>query len=69
MFNRAPGSIGASSYPSRVWRGMRMAGHMGSERVTVQNLRVVEVMPDQNLILLRGAVPGAPNTIIEIWKD
>jgi large subunit ribosomal protein L3 len=48
---------------------MRMAGHMGSERVTVQNLRVVEVMPDQNLILLRGAVPGAPNTIIEIWKD
>ncbi len=69
MFNRAPGSIGASSYPSRVWRGMRMAGHMGSERVNVQNLTVVEVMPDQNLILLKGAVPGAPNTIIEIWKD
>lgn len=69
MFNRAPGSIGASSYPSRVWKGLRMAGHMGSERVTVKNLRVVEVMPEQNLILLRGAVPGAPNTIIEIWKD
>ncbi|HTZ16926.1 MAG TPA: 50S ribosomal protein L3 [Dissulfurispiraceae bacterium] len=69
MFNRAPGSIGASSYPSRVWRGMRMAGHMGSERVNVQNLRVVDVMPEQNLLLLRGAVPGAPNTIIEIWKD
>jgi large subunit ribosomal protein L3 len=69
MFNRAPGSIGASSYPSRVWKGMRMAGHMGSDKVTVQNLTVVDVMPDQNLILLRGAVPGAPNTIIEIWKD
>ena len=69
MFNRAPGSIGASSYPSRVWRGMRMAGHMGSDKVTVQNLIVVDVMPDQNLILLKGAVPGAPNTIIEIWKD
>lgn len=69
MFNRAPGSIGASSYPSRVWRGMRMAGQMGSDKVTVQNLTVVDVMPDQNLILLRGAVPGAPNTIIEIWKD
>jgi len=69
MFNRAPGSIGASSYPSRVWRGMRMAGQMGSERVNVQNLKVVDVMPDQNLILLKGAVPGAPNAIIEIWKD
>ncbi|HMK61402.1 MAG TPA: 50S ribosomal protein L3 [Dissulfurispiraceae bacterium] len=69
MFNRAPGSIGASSYPSRVWRGMRMAGHMGSEKVTVQNLTVIDVMPDQNLLLLKGAVPGAPNTIIEIWKD
>jgi len=69
MFNRAPGSIGASSYPSRVWKGMRMAGHMGNERVTVQNLTVVEVMPEQNLILLKGAVPGEPNTLIEIWKD
>jgi large subunit ribosomal protein L3 len=69
MFNRAPGSIGASSYPSRVWRGMRMAGQMGGDRVTVKNLTVVDVMPDQNLILVKGAVPGAPNTIIEIWKD
>ncbi len=69
MFNRAPGSIGASSYPSRVWRGMRMAGQMGGDRVTVKKLTVVEVMPDQNLILVKGAVPGAPNTIIEIWKD
>jgi len=69
MFNRAPGSIGASSYPSRVWRGMRMAGHMGSDRVTVQNLQVVEVMPEKNLLLIRGAVPGGTNAIIEIWKD
>jgi large subunit ribosomal protein L3 len=69
MFNRAPGSIGASSYPSRVWRGMRMAGHMGSERVTVQNLTVVDVMPEKNLLLIKGAVPGGANAIIEIWKD
>jgi large subunit ribosomal protein L3 len=69
MFNRAPGSIGASSYPSRVWKGIRMAGHMGDERVTVQNLTVVDVMPEKNIILLKGAVPGGANTIIEIWKD
>lgn len=69
MFNRAPGSIGASSYPSRVWRGMRMAGHMGCDRVTVQNLTVVEVMPEKNLLLIKGAVPGGTNALIEIWKD
>jgi large subunit ribosomal protein L3 len=69
MFNRAPGSIGASSYPSRVWKGIRMAGHMGSDRVTVQNITVVEVMPEKNIILLWGAVPGGTNAIIEIWKD
>jgi large subunit ribosomal protein L3 len=69
MFNRAPGSIGASSYPSRVWKGIRMAGHMGSERVTVQNITVVDVMPEKNIILLWGAVPGGANAIIEIWKD
>ena len=68
MFNRAPGSIGASSFPSRVWRGIRMAGHMGSERVTVKNLRVVDVRPEQNLILIQGAVPGPKDTIIEIRK-
>lgn len=68
MFNRAPGSIGASSFPSRVWRGMRMAGHMGHERVTVKNLTVVDVRPEQNLILIKGAVPGAVNSIIEIRK-
>lgn len=69
MFNRAPGSIGASSYPSRVWRGKRMAGHMGSERVTVKNLRVIEVRPEQNLLLIRGAIPGAPHTLVEIRKE
>ena len=68
MFNRAPGSIGASSFPSRVWRGIRMAGHMGSERVTVSNLTVVDVRPEQNIILIEGAVPGAANSILEILK-
>jgi large subunit ribosomal protein L3 len=60
MFHRAPGSIGSSSYPSRVFKGMRMAGHMGHERVTVRNLEVVEVHAEENLILVKGAVPG-PN--------
>lgn len=69
MFNRAPGSIGASSYPSRVWPGQKMAGHMGTDTVTVRNMKIVEVRPDQNLILLRGAVPGGVNAIVEIRKD
>jgi large subunit ribosomal protein L3 len=69
MFNRAPGSIGGSSFPSRVWRGMRMAGHMGSERITTKNLTVVDVRPEQNLILIKGAVPGPKDTIIEIRKE
>jgi large subunit ribosomal protein L3 len=69
MFNRAPGSIGASSYPSRVWPGQKMAGHMGSDTVTVRNLKVVDVRPEQNLILLRGAVPGGAGAIVEIRKD
>ncbi|MEN2986582.1 MAG: 50S ribosomal protein L3 [Thermodesulfovibrionaceae bacterium] len=68
MFNRAPGSIGSSSFPSRVWKGKRMAGHMGNRRVTVKNLKVVEVIPEQNLILIKGAVPGGENGILEIWK-
>lgn len=65
---RAPGSIGASSFPSRVWRGIRMAGHMGSERVTLNNLTIVDVRPEQNLILVKGAVPGHANSIVEIRK-
>lgn len=69
MFYRAPGSIGASSYPSRVWKNKGLPGHMGSEQVTVRNLRIVEVKPDQNLILILGAVPGAPGTYLEIRKE
>ena len=60
MFHRAPGSIGASSYPSRVVKGMRAAGHMGVDRVTVRNLKVVKVDAEHHLLLVRGAVPGAP---------
>lgn len=66
---REPGSIGASSYPSRVWKGLRMAGHMGSERVTVGNLTIVDIRPELNLILIKGALPGAENSIVQIWKD
>lgn len=69
MFNRAPGSIGASSFPSRVWKGLRMAGHMGNERVTVSNLTIVDIRPELNLILIKGALPGGENSIVEIWKD
>jgi len=60
MFHRAPGSIGASSFPSRVLPGMRMAGHMGHERVTVRNLEVIEVDTEDNVLVVKGAVPG-PN--------
>jgi large subunit ribosomal protein L3 len=59
MFHRAPGSIGASAYPSRVLKGMKAAGHMGSERVTAKNLRVVRVDAENNILVLRGSVPGA----------
>ena len=69
MFNRAPGSIGASSYPSRVWKNKGLPGHMGSEKTTVKNLRVVEVRPDQNILMVWGAVPGAAGTYIEIRKE
>lgn len=68
MFHRAPGSIGASSYPSRVVKGMRMGGHMGSARVTVRNLKVLRVDTDNNLLLVEGAVPGGPNSIVVIRK-
>jgi len=63
---RAPGSVGQSSYPSRVYKGMRMAGRMGNERVTVRNKRVVKVVPDKNLIMLEGGVPGAANDFVFI---
>ena len=68
MFHRAPGSIGASSYPSRVVKGMRMGGHMGSDRVTVRNLKVLRVDAENNLLLVEGAVPGGPNSILVIRK-
>ena len=68
MFHRAPGSIGASSYPSRVVKGMRAAGHMGSDRVTVRNLRVVKVDAENHLLLVRGAIPGATNSYVVIRK-
>ena len=68
MFHRAPGSIGASSYPSRVVKGMRAAGHMGVDRVTVRNLRVVKVDADNHLIVVRGAVPGAPGGYVMIRR-
>ena len=68
MFHRAPGSIGASSYPSRVVKGMRMGGHMGSDRVTVRNLKVVRVDAENHLLLVEGSVPGGPNAIVVIRK-
>ena len=65
---RAPGSIGGSSYPSRVFKGMRMAGRMGFDNVTVRNLKVIKVIPESNLILVKGSIPGAKNTYVTITK-
>jgi len=65
---RAPGSIGGSSYPSRVFKGMRMGGRMGFERVTIKNLKVVKVIPESNILIIRGSVPGAINGYLEIEK-
>jgi len=66
---RAPGSIGQSSYPSRVFKGQRMPGRMGNDTVTVTGLRVVRVIPEENLILVKGAVPGKANTMVRIRKS
>ena len=66
--HRAPGSIGAGTYPGRVWKGTRMAGHMGNERVTVKKLTVIRSDPERNLLLVRGAVPGARNGTLIIRK-
>lgn len=65
---RKPGSIGACSYPAKVFKGMRMAGQMGNERVTVQNLQVLKVIADHNLLLIKGSVPGAKGSILLIEK-
>jgi large subunit ribosomal protein L3 len=65
---RAPGSMGASSWPSRVFKGKRMGGHMGSDRVTVQNLQIIKVIPEHHLVLIKGSVPGAKGSIVIIEK-
>ncbi len=68
MFHRAPGSIGASAYPSRVLPGMRAAGHMGAERVTVDGLQVVRIQNEENLLVVKGAVPGRNGGYVIIEK-
>jgi large subunit ribosomal protein L3 len=65
---RAPGSIGAASYPARVFKGMRMAGRMGAEKVKVENLRVLKVVPEKNLLVVKGCVPGHKNSYVIIQK-
>ncbi len=69
MFHRAPGSIGASAWPSRTLKGMKAAGHMGSEKVTARNVKVVRVDADNNLLVVRGSVPGAGGAIVVIRKS
>ena len=68
MFHRAPGSIGGSSWPSRVFKNMKMGGQYGNERVTVLNLQVVAIKPEKNLLLVRGAVPGAKNSLVFVRR-
>jgi large subunit ribosomal protein L3 len=68
MFHRAPGSIGASAFPSRVLKGMRAAGHMGVDQVTVRNLRVVQVVPDDHTLVVQGAVPGPEGGYVVVRK-
>ena len=63
---RAPGSIGACSYPAKVFKGMRMAGQMGSKRCTAQNLQVIKVLPENNLLMVKGSVPGSKGSIVII---
>ena len=65
---RAPGSIGAASYPARVFKGMKMAGRMGNEKITIQNLKVLKVVSEKNLLVLKGSIPGHKNSIVVIRK-
>jgi large subunit ribosomal protein L3 len=67
---RAPGSVGASSYPSKVFKGMRMAGHMGVNRVKMINLQILKIVPEKNLLVIKGSIPGANNSyvIVERWS-
>ena len=69
MFHRAPGSIGSSAFPSRVFKGMRGAGHMGSAQITVKNLKVIRIDKDKNLLMVRGAVPGAVGVAVTLHKS
>ncbi len=66
--HRAPGSVGGGTYPGKTWKGQRMAGHMGNDRITVQKLEVVQANPDRNLLLIKGAIPGARNGLLLIEK-
>ena len=66
--HRAPGSIGQSAYPKRVFKGLRMAGRMGNRKTTLSNLKILKIIPDQNLLVLKGGVPGARNSIVQIWN-
>lgn len=68
MFHRAPGAIGASAWPSRVFKGKKMSGQMGNARVTTQNLEIVDVRPEQNLVLVKGAIPGPKNALVVITQ-
>jgi large subunit ribosomal protein L3 len=65
---RHPGSIGSSSYPSRVFKGLRMAGRMGGKQISVRNIEVVDIVPEQNILLIKGSVPGPKNSLLEIVK-
>jgi large subunit ribosomal protein L3 len=69
MFHRAPGSIGSSAYPSRVRKNKTLPGHMGHEQVTVQRLRVIEARPDENILLIEGAVPGATGGLVAVFRS
>jgi large subunit ribosomal protein L3 len=65
---RAPGSVGASSYPSRVFPGMRMAGNDGNDNVTIQNLKVLKVIPESNLLVVKGSIPGCKGSTVIIYQ-
>ncbi len=65
---RAPGAVGACSYPAKVFKGMRMAGQTGNERVTVQNLKVVKIIPEHNVLMIKGSIPGSKGSIVMIEK-
>ena len=67
--HRVPGSIGASAYPSRVVKGKKLPGQMGNRRVTIRNLAIIDIRPDENLLLLKGAVPGSRNGVLAIYKQ